>query len=124
MWWYTAPTKLFVKGEAQMPGVQDIIANLNIIANAQYKSVHGGPPSSRKTGHQLAFEALQGQAGQVAAILTQNPNPNPDQQENITAQFATMKKNVQVYCVKTDDTRDVLVAFNNAETDWQVLIRG
>jgi len=107
-----------------MPGVQDIIANLNIIVNAPYKSVHGGPAPSRKTGHQLAFEALQGQAGQVAAILTQNPNPNRDQQENITAQFATMKKNVQVYCVKTDDTRDVLKAFNNAETDWQVLVGG
>ena len=30
-----------------MPGVQDIIANLNIIVNAQYKSVHGGPAPSR-----------------------------------------------------------------------------
>jgi hypothetical protein len=107
-----------------MPGVQDIIANLTIIAQAQYKSVHGGPPSSRKTGHQLAFEALQGQSGQVAAILTQNPNPNRDQRENITAQFETMKKNIGVYCVKTDDTRDVLKAFNNAETDWQILISG
>lgn len=105
-----------------MPGVQEIIANLNIIVNAQYKSVHGGPPSSRKTGHQVAFEELQGSAGQVAAILTQNPKPNGDQRENITAQFETMKKNVDVYCVKTNDTRDVLKAFNNAETDWKALI--
>lgn len=106
-----------------MPGIQDVIANLNIIAHSQYKSVHEGPPPSRKTGHQLAFEALQGQAGQVANILGQNPNPNRDQQENITAQFVTMKKNVGLYSTHTDGTREVLKAFNNAETDWQVFIK-
>ncbi|AFL89204.1 hypothetical protein Terro_2972 [Terriglobus roseus DSM 18391] len=104
-----------------MPGVNDIINDLTSISGAQYVKVNAGPPSSRKTGHQLAFEALQGQAGQVAAILRQNPVPNRDQKENINAQFLAMKKNVGLYCVKTDNTRDVLKAFNNAETEWQVL---
>jgi hypothetical protein len=73
--------------------------------------------------HQLAFEGLQGSAGQVAAILTQNPRPNRDQQENVDGQFANIKKNVNVYCPKTDNTREVLLAFNNASTEWTLLVK-
>ena len=106
-----------------MADAAEVIRNLNIIVNAQYHSVHGGPPSSRKTGHQTAFEALQGSAQQVVAILTQNPKPNRDQQENVGSQFAAMKKNVDIYCQKTTETRPVLIAFNNAETEWQLLVK-
>jgi hypothetical protein len=106
-----------------MADAAEVVRNLNIIVNAQYHSVHEGPPSSRKTGHQLAFEALQGSAQQVVAILTQNPQPNNDQQENVSSQFAAMKKNVDVYCQKTVETRPVLLAFNNAETEWKLLVQ-
>ncbi|MGE0680276.1 MAG: hypothetical protein AB7P69_05125 [Candidatus Binatia bacterium] len=104
-----------------MADVNLIINSLNTIANAAYHKVHDGPPSSRKTGHQIAFEALQGTAAQLAAVFGQNPAPNRDSRENIAAQFATMKKNVDVYCVKTVETRPVLIAFNNASTEWEVL---
>jgi dihydroorotate dehydrogenase len=70
----------------------------------------------------VAFESLQGSAEQVVAILEQNPTPNGDQQENITAQFRAMKKNVNIYCPKTAGTDDVLRAFNKALTEWEELV--
>ena len=107
-----------------MADVRKIVKSLNDITKAKYQKVHDGkPPSSRKTGHQLAFETLQGSAGQVATILTQNPKPNRDQQENIGMQFGTMNKNVNVYCVKTENTRDVLMAYNAASTEWSLLVK-
>jgi hypothetical protein len=56
-------------------------------------------------------------------MLTQNPKPNPGQRENINNSFAAMKKDVGVYCTNTNGTRNVLVAFNNAETEWQLLLQ-
>lgn len=97
-----------------------IINSLNTIVNAAYM----GRPSSRKSLHELAFERLQGSAEQVAAILTQNPNPNCDAQENIASQFAAMKKDVDAYCAKTAGTDDVLRAFNKASSEWELLVRG
>ena len=104
-----------------MADVNLIINSLNTIANAAYQKVHEGPPSSRKTGHQIAFEALQGTAAQLAAVFGQNPAPNRDSRENIAAQFAAMKKNVDVYCVKTEATHSVLNAFNKASVEWELL---
>ena len=90
------------------------------IAGAVYK----GQPSSRKSLHQIAFERLKGSAQQVAAILTQNPNPNRDAQENIGSQFTAMKKDVDAYCKKTDGTDDILRAFNKASVEWGLLVSG
>ncbi len=103
-----------------MGNVNTIIAQLNIIAAARYKSVHGGPASSRKTLHEQAFDKVKGSAQQVSSILGQNPNPNRDQKENITAQFNSMKKNVDVYCPKTAGTDNVLRAFNKAFAEWEL----
>jgi hypothetical protein len=103
-----------------MADVNLIIAQLNIIGAAQYK----GSPSSRKTFAEESFDRLKSSAGQVAIILTQNPNPTPDQQENITAQFATIKTGVDAYCPKTPGTDDVLRAFNKASTEWNLLVSG
>lgn len=105
-----------------MGDVKKIINALTDIGKATYQKVHDGkPPSSRKTGHQLAFESLQGSAGQVAAILKQNPKPGRDQRENIGSQFAAMDKNLKVYATKTT-SRDVILAFNRASTEWMVLV--
>lgn len=103
-----------------MANVKLIISSLNVIRNATYK----GHPSSRKSLHQLAFERLQGSAEQVAAILTQNPNPNRDAQENIGSQFTAMKKDVDGYCMKTGGTDDVLRAYNKASVEWGLLVSG
>jgi len=107
-----------------MADIDLIINSLHTIATAPYISVKGGPPSSRKTGHQLAFEALQGSAGQVEQILRANRNPSRDSQENITAQFDTIKKNVGAYCPKTEGTDDVLRAFNKASSEWELFCSG
>lgn len=105
-----------------MADVDRIINSLRTITTETYHSVHEGqPPSSRKTGHQLEFEKLQGTAAQLAAIFTANRAPNRDSRENIAAQFDAMKKSVDIYCVKTTGTRPVLTAFNDAFTEWQVL---
>lgn len=107
-----------------MADVALIIASLNIIANAQYHSVHNGPPPSRKTGHERNFDELKSTARVTAATLTQNPRPRPDQRENISNSFATMKKAVAAYCTGTVDTRDVLKAFNEADVEWHLLCGG
>jgi hypothetical protein len=107
-----------------MADVNLIINSLNTIANAAYHKPHDDrPPSSRKTGHQIAFETLQGTAAQLEAVFRQNPAPNRDSRENIAAQFAAMKKNVDVYCAMTVETRPGLIAFNNASTEWELLRR-
>jgi hypothetical protein len=103
-----------------MADVNLIIAQLNIIGAAQYK----GSPSSRKTFAEESFDRLKSTAGQVATILTQNPNPNGDQQENIGESFKAMKKGVESYCPKTPGTDDVLRAFNKASTEWDLLVKG
>ena len=106
-----------------MANVQSIIAAMQTIVNSAYQKVHAGPLPSRPTGHMLAFRNIQGNAQQIHAILSQNPNPSRDSRENIEGLFASMGENVRVYCQKTDATRPVLIAFNNAYTDWQVLNR-
>jgi len=104
-----------------MADVNLIINSLHTITTEAYQSVQGGPPSSRKTGHQLEFETLQNTARQLEVIFGQNPAPNRDSRENIAAQFASMKKNLDYYLVKTTGTRPVLIAFNNAFTEWELL---
>ena len=103
-----------------MADVKKIIDSLNVIVKAKYK----GTPSSRPTLKEQAFKRLQGSAEQVAAVLTQNPNPSTDQKENISAQFATMAKNVESYCTDLDGTTDVFVAFQAANTEWEKLVNG
>jgi hypothetical protein len=106
-----------------MANVNAIIAAMQTIINSGYQSVHAGPLPSRPTGHMLAFRNIQGNAQQIHAILSQNPNPPQDSQENIEALFASMGENIRLYCQKTEATRPVLIAFNNGYTDWQVLNR-
>jgi hypothetical protein len=104
-----------------MADINLIIANLNIIASAQYM----GPQTARPTLQQQSFDRLQGSAAQVAAILTQNPNPNPDQQGNITAQFAAMEKAVTAYSqAQFANSRAIVSAFSYASTEWQKLVDG
>ena len=103
-----------------MADTTKIVNALNVIANATYQ----GQPSSRPSLHQQNFERLRGSAEQVAAILTANPNPNRDQQENINSQFDAMKKAVDAYCTKTAGTENVLLAWNRASTEWQSLVSG
>jgi hypothetical protein len=103
-----------------MADVQKIIDSLNVIVKAKYK----GSPSSRPTFKEQAFKKLQGSAEQVEAILTQNRNPTPDQKENISAQFETMEKNLESYCVDLDGTQDVFAAFQRASTEWAKLVSG
>ncbi|HWL56268.1 MAG TPA: hypothetical protein VNQ78_06270 [Paracoccus sp. (in: a-proteobacteria)] len=107
-----------------MADVALIIDCLDKIAAAGYHSVHDGPPPSRKTGHQLSFETLQGSARQVAAILRQNPNPNVDMKENISTLFDAMNKIVSSYVQKTDGTRNILIWFNEAKVEWGLLLAG
>src|SRR5215207_8741917 len=106
-----------------MADVQLIIDSMNTITHANYVSVKGGPPSSRPTGHQVAFQSLQGAANQIVLSLNRNRAPNRDQRENIGTYFDSLKKNVNVYCVKTAGTNDVLKAYNDGSTEWQVLVR-
>jgi hypothetical protein len=101
-----------------MAKVKNVIEQLNVIANAAYM----GPASARPTYHKKGFDRLQGSASQVADILTQNPNPNDDQQENITAQFDTMDKAVELYCKNTRGTKDVRKAFDKASKEWNKLV--
>ena len=105
-----------------MADVKLIIKPLLTIAEATYHKVHDDKPqSSRKTVHKIAFDKLRGTAQQLVAIFRANPAPNSDSQENIAAQFIAMKKLVDGYCAKTGQTHDVLVAFNNASTEWELL---
>ena len=104
-----------------MADINLIINSLHTIATAAYQKVHEGPPSSRKTGHEVAFDQLKGAAEQLEAIFRANAAPSRDSQENIAAQFVSMKKNVDVYCAKTGATDAVLRAFNKASTEWEAL---
>jgi hypothetical protein len=94
-----------------MANIQLIINSLKTIAAQPYH----GTVSSRKT--------LQGSAKQVAAILTQNPNPNRDQRENLMNQFSAMKKDVNSYCPSTAGTEPILSAFNKASTEWELYVK-
>ncbi|MGA7780544.1 MAG: hypothetical protein WCA85_22970 [Paraburkholderia sp.] len=103
-----------------MANVQIIIDALRDIASENYM----GHPSSRKSMHELAFDRLQASATQVADILDQNRVPNNDMKENIQAQFESMKKNVDSYCLKTAGTEPVLIAFSKAQAEWDALMKG
>ncbi len=104
-----------------MANVNSIIADMHTIMNSAYQSVHGGPAPSRPTAHMVAFRNIQGNAQQIHAILSQNPRPSADSRANIDSLFDSIGENVKLYCQKTDATRPVLIAFNNAHTDWQLL---
>jgi hypothetical protein len=102
-----------------MANIQLIINSLKTIAAQPYH----GTVSSRKTLHHVAFDRLQGSAKQVAAILTQNPNPNRDQRENLMNQISAMKKDVNSYCPSTAGTEPILSAFNKASTEWELYVK-
>ena len=104
-----------------MPNVNSIIADMRKILNSAYHKVNVGPLPSRPTAHMVAFRNIQGNAQQIHAILSQNPKPSADSRSNIDSLFESMGENVRLYCQKTDATRPVLIAFNNAHTDWQML---
>lgn len=104
-----------------MANVNLIINAMQTIMNSAYQSVNGGPAPSRPTGHMVAFRNIQGNATQIHAILSQNPSPSRGSRENIGMLFDSMGENVRLYCQKTDGTRPVLIAYNNAHTEWGVL---
>jgi hypothetical protein len=103
-----------------MSDIQKIIRSMNTIASVQF----AGRPGAQPTLQQQAFARLQGSARQVSQILTQNPNPSRDIKENLSAQFASMQKNVTAYCSQTAGTEAVLKAFNDASVEWQLVQAG
>lgn len=105
-----------------MADIGKIISALNDIAGAAY--AQSGPVSSRPTLHRTNFDRLQGSARQVSAILTANPTPSRDSQENIQSLFDSMKENVNHYCLKTSGSEPVLVNWNKASSEWQAFASG
>jgi len=102
-----------------MPDVEYVIRKMNVIVNAQYM----GSPSAGPKMHKLNFDKIQGSAEHIATVLTQNPKPNRDQQENLATQFKFMDKAVALYCAQTDGTDDVNEAFEKASKEWGKLIK-
>ncbi|MGH9328329.1 MAG: hypothetical protein ACRD2B_16800 [Terriglobia bacterium] len=100
-----------------MADVPKIIKNLRYIQNANYN----GPVTAQPTFHRTNFDRLQGSAQQVADILSQNPNPNRDQKENLRAQFQAIGKAAELYCGEDMGKIDILKAFQAASGEWELL---
>jgi hypothetical protein len=103
-----------------MADIQLIINSLTTISNAVYQ----GAPSSRQTLAETAFNRLKGSAQQVATILQQNQNPNNDMIENLEAQFTSMGNDVGTYITKRQGVENILLAWNKAKYEWDLLKQG